>query len=106
MRQRPIGRIVVSMIGILCCVGPAWGDGPAPTNARERFFLKRQNCPWTDAMGKYLMECVRKNAGFNAQGCHNEALDAFCAPDGSPVAPPTSVPSAGKAVDAQSDKSN
>ena len=59
--------------------GLAFADGA--TNARERFFLKRQNCPWTDEMGKFIFECVKKNDGFNAHWCHNEALDQFCPAD-------------------------
>jgi hypothetical protein len=61
------------------CSGPAFADGA--TNARERFFLKRQNCAWTDEMGKYIYECVKRNDGFNAHWCHNEALDQFCPAD-------------------------
>jgi hypothetical protein len=60
----------------LVYAGAAPADGA--TNARERFFLKRQNCHWTDEMGKYIYECVKANNGFNAHWCHNEALDAFC----------------------------
>jgi hypothetical protein len=61
------------------CSGPAFADGA--TNARERFFLKRQNCTWTDEMGKFIFECVKRNDGFNAHWCHNEALDQFCPAD-------------------------
>jgi hypothetical protein len=60
----------------LLAAGAALAEGA--TNARERFFLKRQNCKWTDEMGKYIYECVKANNGFNAHWCHNEALDAFC----------------------------
>ena len=59
------------------------------TNGRERFFLKRQNCAWTDEMGKYIYECIKKNDGFNAHWCHNEAIDAFCPPDESAIPHPT-----------------
>jgi hypothetical protein len=59
--------------------GLAFADGA--TNARERFFIKRQNCAWTDEMGKYIFECIKKNDGFNAHWCHNEALDQFCPAD-------------------------
>jgi len=61
---------------MVVCASGAWADGA--TNARERFFLKRQNCKWSDEMGKYIYECVKANNGFNAHWCHNEALDAFC----------------------------
>ncbi len=60
--------------------GLAWAEG-TPTNGRERFFLKRQNCAWTEEMGKAIYECVKRNDGFNAHWCHNEALDQFCPAD-------------------------
>jgi hypothetical protein len=71
-------RLLAALLGVvtLTSVGAALADGA--TNARERFFLKRQNCKWTDEMGKYIYECVKANNGFNAHWCHNEALDAFC----------------------------
>ena len=75
-------RFVIKMLALFLagiCSGPAFADGA--TNARERFFLKRQNCAWTDEMGKYIFECIKKNDGFNAHWCHNEALDQFCPVD-------------------------
>jgi len=78
MEQRfVIGILALILTGI--CSGLAFSDGA--TNARERFFLKRQNCPWTDEMGKYIYECVKKNDGINAHWCHNEAIDQFCPAD-------------------------
>ena len=65
----------------------AWAEG-TPSNGRERFFLKRQNCAWTDEMGKFIYECVKKNDGFNAHWCHNEAIDAFCPADENAVPHP------------------
>jgi hypothetical protein len=32
-------------------------------------------------LGKFFFECVKKNDGFNAHWCHNEALDQFCPVD-------------------------
>lgn len=69
----------------LMSAGAALADGA--TNARERFFMKRQNCQWTDEMGKYIYECVKANNGFNAHWCHNEALDAFCPKEDAAGAP-------------------
>jgi len=66
------------------------------TNGRERFFLKRHNCPWTEEMGKYIYECVKKNDGFNAHWCHNEALDVFCPVDENAIPHPAGAPPAGK----------
>ena len=67
--------------------GLAVAEGAA--NGRERFFLKRHNCPWTEDMGKFIYECVKKNDGFNAHWCHNEALDLYCAADESAIPHPT-----------------
>ena len=69
--------------------GMASAADTAPSNGRERFFLKRQNCPWTDEMGKAIYECVKKNDGFNAHWCHNETLDQFCPTDENAVPHPT-----------------
>ena len=78
MKQRFVIRMLALILaGIFS--GPVFADGA--TNARERFFLKRQNCAWTDEMGKFIFECVKKNDGFNAHWCHNEALDQFCPAD-------------------------
>ena len=75
-------RVVMWMLALILtgvCSGLAFADGAS--NVRERFFLKRQNCAWTDEMGKFIFECVKKNDGFNAHWCHNEALDQFCPAD-------------------------
>jgi len=78
MKQQVAIRIL-TLILTAACSGLVYADGA--TNARERFFLKRQNCAWTDEMGKFIFECVKKNDGFNAHWCHNEALDKFCPAD-------------------------
>jgi len=82
----------VALVGAatLGCAGAVFADGA--TNARERFFLKRQNCKWTDEMGKYIYECVKANNGFNAHWCHNEALDAFCPKEDEAQAEKTAEP--------------
>lgn len=78
MKQRvAIRMLALILAGIVS--GPVFADGAA--NARERFFLKRQNCAWSDEMGKFMFECVKRNDGFNAHWCHNEALDKFCPAD-------------------------
>jgi hypothetical protein len=80
MKQRVVyGLIGLVLVG-LGAAGPA-SSAEEATNGRERFFLKRQNCAWTEEMGKYIYECLKKNDGFNAHWCHNEAIDAFCPPD-------------------------
>lgn len=79
------------MLTAACTLGAgmAWAEGTAPSNGRERFFLKRQNCPWTDEMGKAIYECLKANDGFNAHWCHNETLDQFCPADENAVPHPT-----------------
>jgi hypothetical protein len=82
----------VSLIGIaLAFLGASQVLAEGATNGRERFFLKRQNCPWTEEMGKYIYECIKKNDGFNAHWCHNEALDVFCRADENAIPHPTDV---------------
>lgn len=66
---------------------PTFAEG-TPSNGRERFFVKRQNCHWTDEMGKAIYECLKRNDGFNAHWCHNEALDQFCPADENAVPHP------------------
>src|SRR4026207_2362238 len=78
MKQRFAIRMVALVLAGICS-GLAFADGA--TNARERFFLKRQNCPWTREMGQFIFEGVKRNDGFNAHWCHNEALDQFCPVD-------------------------
>ena len=99
-------RVVVGLLGLLLlgfgASGSAFGEGA--TNGRERFFLKRQNCAWTDEMGKYIFECIKKNDGFNAHWCHNEAIDAFCPADENAIPHPTDVQPSGKPSDRAADK--
>jgi hypothetical protein len=53
------------------------GD-PAPTYQRERAAQKFKDCHWTDEMGKYVYECIKKNDGLNAHWCYDEALEVIC----------------------------
>jgi hypothetical protein len=77
MNQRT-NRLLATAVCLASFIAAGTAFAEGATNARERFFLKRQNCQWTDEMGKYIYECVKANNGFNAHWCHNEALDAFC----------------------------
>ena len=108
MNQR-INQLLAAVLGAAAFVTAGVALAEGATNARERFFLKRQNCQWTEEMGKYIYECVKANNGFNAHWCHNEALDAFCpaeddkaAAKGDPAAA-AAVP-AQAAVDHEADK--
>ena len=101
MKQRVAIRMLALILAGICS-GLAFADGA--TNARERFFLKRQNCAWTDEMGKFIFECVKKNDGFNAHWCHNEALDAFCPPDENAIRHPTDVQPSEKPAEPEAGK--
>ncbi len=48
------------------------------TIERERTMLKYKDCKWTDEMGKYTYECVKRNNGFNTHWCYDEALQVLC----------------------------
>ena len=37
-----------------------------------------KGCHFTDEMGKYLYECVKKNDGFGTHWCYDETLEVFC----------------------------
>ena len=71
----------VLALSAACMLGSSLAFAEGASNGRERFFLKRQNCPWSEEMGKAIFECVKANDGFNAHWCHNDALDRFCPAD-------------------------
>ena len=48
------------------------------TIEREKTMLRYKDCPWTDEMGKYVYECVKRNDGFGVHWCHDEALQLLC----------------------------
>jgi hypothetical protein len=55
----------------------AEGD-PKPTYQREAAMQKYKGCKYTDEMGKYLYECVKKNGGFGVHWCFDESLEVYC----------------------------
>ncbi len=89
MNQPLKSLLLMLVVTCTCGAGLASAADTAPSNGRERFFLKRQNCPWTEEMGKAIYECVKANDGFNAHWCHNETLDQFCPSDENAVPHPT-----------------
>mgnify|MGYP001301363655 CR=1 FL=1 len=97
MNQRFASGLLALVAATVIDVSPAFGEGAS--NGRERFFLKRQNCTWTDEMGKYIFDCIKNNDGFNTHWCHNEALDAFCPADESAIPHPTGVQPSEKPAD-------
>jgi hypothetical protein len=64
-------------LSVPAAVAVADGD-PAPTYQRERAMQRYKGCHFTDEMGKYLYECVKKNDGFGTHWCYDETLEAYC----------------------------
>ena len=58
-------------------VSRAEGD-PAPTIERERAMQRYKGCHFTDEMGQFLYQCVKKNDGFGTHWCYDETLETFC----------------------------
>ena len=48
------------------------------TIEREKTMLKYKDCKWTDEMGKYVYECVKRQNGFGVHWCHDEAIQIMC----------------------------
>lgn len=67
---------------LLACTGlaaPAFAEGDAaPTYQRERAMQRYKGCHFTDEMGQYLYQCVKKNDGFGTHWCYDETLEVFC----------------------------
>lgn len=82
------GVVIGVLTAILAAAGWTGLARAEGTNQRERFFLKHQNCAWTDEMGRFIYQCVKDNDGFNAHWCHNEAIDKFCPVDDAAAASP------------------
>ena len=101
MKQRLAIRMLALALAAMFS-GLAMAEGAA--SGRERFFLKRANCAWTEEMGKYIYECVKKNDGFNAHWCHNEAIDAFCPADENAIPRPTDAQPGDKPAGVEPDK--
>jgi hypothetical protein len=51
------------------------------TIEREQTMLRYRNCKWTDEMGRYTYECVKRNDGFGTHWCYDEALETLCPKD-------------------------
>src|SRR5215470_9794039 len=73
------GPVVLIALAAGLCAASARADGdPAPTYQRERAALRFKGCHWTDEMGRYVYECIRKNDGMNAHWCYDERLEVYC----------------------------
>lgn len=76
-----IKGLLVALLGFAAGLGmtPAWAEGdPAPTYQREAAMQRYKGCHFTDEMGKYLYQCVKKNDGFGTHWCYDETLETYC----------------------------
>lgn len=69
--------VVLALATWLPLVANAEGD-PAPTYRREAQLQKYKGCHWTDEMGKYVYQCIKKNDGFGTHWCYDETLETYC----------------------------
>jgi hypothetical protein len=71
--------LAIVVLSAVFSMSTARADGdPTPTYQRERAAQKFKNCHWTDEMGKYVYDCIKKNDGLNAHWCYDEALEVLC----------------------------
>jgi hypothetical protein len=76
--------IKVLMAALIGCtagfaVSPTLAEGdPAPTYQREVAAQRYKGCHFTDEMGQYLYQCVKKNDGFGTHWCYDETLETYC----------------------------
>ena len=76
---RPTAKALLAIVAFTVLPMSARPDGdPAPTYQRERAAQKFKDCHWTDEMGKYVYQCIKKNDGMNAHWCYDEALELLC----------------------------
>ena len=76
---RSAAKALLAIVAFIVLPMSARADGdPAPTYQRERAAQKFKDCHWTDEMGKYVYQCIKKNDGMNAHWCYDEALELLC----------------------------
>ena len=76
---RSTAQALLTILAFAVLPMSARADGdPAPTYQRERAAQKFKDCHWTDEMGKYVYQCIKKNDGMNAHWCYDEALELLC----------------------------
>lgn len=79
MNALKLFRMLAAAVVVLGLAPTAFAEGdPAPTYQREAAMQKFKGCKFTDEMGKYLYECVKKNDGFGTHWCFDEALETYC----------------------------
>lgn len=74
---KPALAVIALTIGLTVSIARAEGDA-APTYQRELQAQKYKGCQWTDEMGKYVYECIKKNDGFGTHWCYDETLAVYC----------------------------
>ena len=71
--------INLSLVCLALAAVPIRAEGdPAPTIERERAMQRYKGCHFTDEMGQYLYQCVKKNDGFGTHWCYDETLETYC----------------------------
>ncbi len=76
-RVKSMLTILIVVAGVSAPTVRAEGD-PAPTYQRERAAQRFKACHWTDDMGKYVYECIKRNDGFGTHWCYDETLEQYC----------------------------
>src|SRR5882672_12124604 len=72
IRSAANALLAISALTAAFSMSAARADGdPAPTYQRERAAQKFKDCHWTDEMGKYVYQCIKKNDGLNAHWCYD-----------------------------------
>ena len=67
------------LLALGCAAGISRAEGDAaPTYQRERAMQRYKGCHFTDEMGQYLYQCVKKNDGFGTHWCYDETLELHC----------------------------
>ncbi len=77
MNKRFAVALLVLSAGLGTTLARAEGD-PAPTYQREAAMQRYKGCHFTDEMGQYLYQCVKKNDGFGTHWCYDETLEIYC----------------------------
>lgn len=79
MKSQSHFQVCIALALALGSIQAAVAEGdPKPTYQREAAMQKFKGCKYTDEMGKYLYECVKKNGGFGVHWCFDESLEMYC----------------------------
>jgi len=81
LNTRSALHALAAAVALSCSAGAAdvYAEGdPIPTIQRERAMQRYKGCHFTDEMGQYLYQCVKKNDGFGTHWCYDETLETYC----------------------------